>query len=318
MILKDKYRQFSKSEMSIPIFSKDWWMDAVCGENNWDVLIVESGDKIVASMPIYIKQKYGLKYITQPKLTQTNGIYIKYPNNQKYEKRLSYEKDIVYKIINQLEKLNIVFYQQNFHYSVTNWLPFYWKGYEQTTRYTYLIDDISDLETVFNNFSHAKRKNIKNINSDIKVKFDLSSKEFYENHKMTLKKQGCVIDYSYDVFKRIYDSSYENKAGKTIYAVDKVGNLHSAIFFIWDENSAYDLISTIDPDFKNSGSASLLVFEAIKYVSNLTQKFDFEGSMIEGVENSFRQFGAVQKPYFTISKAFKYRFIFNVLKSFKK
>jgi len=45
-----------------------------------------------------------------------------------------------------------------------------------------------------------------------------------------------------------------------------------------------------------------LVKEIIKYVSNYTNKFDFEGSMIEGIENSFRQFGAIQKPYFAISK----------------
>ena len=34
-------------------------MDAVCGEDNWDVLIVEKGGEIVASMPIYIKKKFG-------------------------------------------------------------------------------------------------------------------------------------------------------------------------------------------------------------------------------------------------------------------
>lgn len=71
---------------------------------------------------------------------------------------------------------------------------------------------------------------------------------------------------------------------------------------IWDENSAYDLISTIDPTYRNSGAASLLILEMIKYLQKITLKFDFEGSMIENVENSFRQFGAVQTPYFQITK----------------
>ncbi len=103
-------------------------MDAVCGETNWDVLIVEKGGKIVAFMPIYIKRKYGIKYISQPKATQLSGIHIIYPENQKYERRLSYEKEIMNEIIDQLENLDIAYYQQNFHYSVTNWLPFYWRG----------------------------------------------------------------------------------------------------------------------------------------------------------------------------------------------
>lgn len=317
MTPKEKYRRLCKEEKTIPIFSKDWWMDAVCGENNWDVLIVEKDEQIIASMPIYIKKKFGFKYITQPQLTQMNGVYIKYPESQKYEKKLSYEKEIMSEIIEQLKGLGVYYYQQNFHYSVKNWLPFYWEGFQQTTRYTYVIDDLGDLEQIYNNFAHSKRKNINKSKKIIEVKFDLSSAEFYQNHKMTLAKQNSQISYSYDLFKRIYDYSYERKSGKTIYAIDKEGNLHSALFIIWDHNSAYDLISTIDPDYRNSGSADLLVYEAIKYIANSTKKFDFEGSMIEGVENSFRKFGAVQKPYFTISKAFKYKFLFNMYKNFR-
>ena len=119
---------------------------------------------------------------------------------------------------------------------------------------------------------------------------------------MTLSKQNEKISYSFDLFERIYKAGYRKNAAKTIYATDIDGNMHAALFVIWDSQSAYNLISTIDPDFRNSGAATLLVKEIIKYVSTQTKKFDFEGSMIEGVENSFRQFGAVQKPYFTIYK----------------
>jgi len=104
------------------------------------------------------------------------------------------------------------------------------------------------------------------------------------------------------LFKKIHDSAYENNSGRTIAAYDKDGNLHCALFVIWDEMSAYDLISTIDPKYRNIGAASLLIKEIIAYVSTFVNKFDFEGSMIEPVERSFRQFGAVQTPYFSISK----------------
>ncbi|WP_343823783.1 hypothetical protein [Clostridium subterminale] len=39
-------------------------------------------------------------------------------------------------------------------------------------------------------------------------------------------------------------------------------------------------------------------------MANYTKKFDFEGSMIENVKNSFRRFGAVQVPYFCIYKEY--------------
>ena len=300
MTNREKYREFCKTEENIPLFSKDWFLDSVCGTDNWDVALVERDTEIIASMPFYRKRKTIFNIITMPKHAQTMGVYLKYPEGQKYEKRLSYEKELMTSLIEQLPKVD--YFNQAFHYSVTNWLPFYWKGYTQTTNYTYVIENLSNLESVFKNFNHAKRKNIKKAEKILEVKFDLSAKEFYDNHKMTLKKQDSVISYSFEHFNRIFSSAYEHNAGRTIYAVDSDNNIHAALFVIWDKNSAYDLISTIDPAFRNSGGASLLIREIIKFVSNKTNRFDFEGSMIENVEKSFRQFGAKQKPYFDITK----------------
>ncbi|WP_346355414.1 GNAT family N-acetyltransferase [Azotosporobacter soli] len=298
--MKDKYRMLCEKNPSIPIFSQSWWLDAVCGMEGWEVLLVEKGGEVVASWPYNVRKKYGMQWVYMPTLTQTLGIWLKYPDGQKYAKRLPYEKELIDELINRFPSVD--FFWQQFHYSITNWLPFYWRGYKQTTKYTYVIDDLSDLEAVFANFEHAKRKNIKRAESLVSVKFDLGADAFYENHKMTLAKQGETISYSREVFERMYQACYQNNAGKTIYAVDADNHLHAALFIIWDSNSAYNLISTIDSEYRNSGAASLLVREAIRFVSDKTAKFDFEGSMIEGVENSFRQFGAVQRPYFAISK----------------
>ena len=303
MTNKEKYREFCKTETDIPIFSKDWWLDAVCPENKyWNVVLVEKGGQIAASMPYIIGRKRGFKTIEMPELTQKLGPYIKYPVNLKYETKLSYEKEIMTELINQIP--DVAFFNQNFSYSITNWLPFYWKGFQQTTKYTYVIEDTSDLEKVEANFSHAKRKNLKKCKDLLDIVFDIDAKTFYDNHKMTLQKQGQTISYSFELFNKIYNSAYNHNSAKTIAAFDKDGNLNSALFIIWDNLSAYDLISTIDPDYRNNGSATLLVLEAIKLASQKGLKFDFEGSMFEGVENSFRQFGTVQKPYFTVSKTY--------------
>ena len=300
MTNREKYREFCKKEENIPLFSKDWFLDSVCGIDNWDVALVEKGGETLASMPFYKKRKAIFNIISMPKHAQTMGVYLKYPEGQKYEKRLSYEKELMSSLIEQLPKVD--YFNQTFHYSVTNWLPFYWKGYTQTTNYTYVIENLKDLDTVFKNFNHAKRKNIKKAEKILEVKFDLSAKEFYDNHKMTLKKQDAEISYSFEHFNKLYKSAYKHNAGRTIYAVDSDNNIHAGLFVLWDKNSAYDLISTIDPDYRNIGGASLLVQEIIKFLSPKTDRFDFEGSMIENVEKSFRQFGAKQKPYFDITK----------------
>ena len=296
----EKYRNLCTYEPSIPIFSKDWWLDAVCGEDNWDVILVEKGGQIIASFPFYFIRRPFFRAIKMPILTQKLGPFIKYPKSQCKSEKLGYEKKIMYEIIEELPEFD--YFLQNFDYSIMNWLPFYWKGFNQTTRYTYVIEDIKYFDEVFKKFDYSKKKNIKRAEKMVEVGFDLSVEDFYENHKMTLLKQGKNINYSVEILKKVYESGYRNNCAKTIYAIDEDGNLHSALFVIWDDISAYNLISTIDPDFRNSGSASLLIRDIIKYVGRFTKRFDFEGSMIEGVENSFRKFGAIQKPYFQITK----------------
>jgi len=296
---REVYRKWSNAEPSVPIFSKGWWLDAIA-PGTWSSVIIENKEAILAAMPFTLKAKAGFTLLGQPPLTQNLGPWIR-PSSGKYSKRLAREKDLMEALIEGLPKYDR--FQQHWHYNINNWLPFYWKGFTQTTRYTYVIENISNIDDTFSNFDHSKRKNIKKAEQLIKVVWDISPDTFYENHKMTLSKQGQNISYGYSLFSRLYDAAYSNNSGRTLAAYDYSGNLHAALFIVYDTMSGYDLISTIDTDFRNSGAASLLVFEAIKYVSELgISKFDFEGSMIEPVERSFRQFGAVQKPYHSVSK----------------
>lgn len=298
MTNKEKYYAFCEIEKTIPLFSQAWWLDAVCADE-WDVCLVEKGGTIYASMPFHIKKRYGFTILCQPPLTQNLGPWIK-SSTLKYDKILSQQKVLMEGLIEQLPTYH--YFNQNWHYMQTNWLPFYWKGFKQTTYYTYVIEELIDLEYVFSNFGYAKRKNINKAEKIINVVFDISAEEFYKNHKMILAKQGLKISYSFELFNKIYKAGYEHNSARTIAGYDSKNNLHAALFIIWDKLSAYDLISTIDPDYRVYGAASLLIKEVITFVSTITKKIDFEGSMIESVERSFRQFGAIQKPYFNISK----------------
>lgn len=304
MTNKEKYRELCKIEQSIPIFSKDWWMDAVCGEEYWDVLLVEKGGQIVASLPYYMKSKLGLKYISQPVLTQTNGAWIKYPVNQKYCTKLAYEKELLSDIVNQIDSLSIGYYNQNFYYLITNWLPFYWKGYKQSTKYTYVIEDLTNLDTVYDMFDYKTRNAINKAIGQLEIKEDCDIETFYNINKMSFSRQDIKIPYTLDFLKKIDATCLEHNCRKIFYAQDKSFNIHAAVYIIWDDNSAYYLMGGADPYLRKSDAMSLLLWEAIRFSATVTKTFDFEGSMIESVERFNRGFGAVQKPYFSIKKFF--------------
>jgi hypothetical protein len=281
------------------VFCRSWWLRAVC-QDRFRICTLRKGGRLVAGIPLPVSRMAGLSTITMPPLTQTLGPVLLPSSKTTYEGRLSDEMEVLEELVAAMPRYHV--FSMHFHYSLANWLPFYWAGYQQTTRYTYIIPDLTDLNAVFSGFSHSKKGNIKKAEGLVTVHADMAPTDFYENHKMTLRKQGETISYSCDLFKRIHEAACQKSGCKTFYALDRNDNIHAAIFIIFDRKSACYLISSLDPDYRTSGSATLLLREAMAYVSQYTKVFNLEGSMIKGVENSFRKLGGIQTPYSRISK----------------
>lgn len=280
------------------LFEQPWWLDAVA-PGQWDAVVAEHGGRVVGRLPYIKKQLLGLTYIAMPQLTQTLGPWIE-PKEAKYPKVLAWQKDIMTELIEQLPEFNS--FQQNFHYEITNWLPFYWHGFEQTTRYTYILSDISDHDKVWGGFLANIRTDIKKAERQVCVRTDLGLDRFLEVNEKTFVRQGMPLPYSPELVRRI-DSACGDENRRIFFAEDVSGQIHAAIYIVWDDRSAYYLMGGGDPELRNSGATSLLMWEAIKFASTVTRRFDFEGSMLEPIERFFRAFGGVQMPYSCVTKA---------------
>lgn len=300
MTSKEKYREFCKKEKDIPIFSKDWWLDTVCQESDWDVVLFEKGGEIWASLPYQKTKKAIFEIITMPKLTQTMGVYIKYPPKQKYYKKLSWEKEVMEILISNLPKVD--YFSQNFDHSITNWLPFYWAGFEQTTRYTYIIENIS-IEELEKNFETdiRRRRRRKAYEIGIKIIESEDIETFYKLNTMTFARKNIGISYSFEFVKNLFENCKENSAVKMYFAKYQ-DEVIAVNFLVYDDNTVYYLMGGIDPSKKDLGAMDAIQFESIKFALESGRRFDFEGSMIESIEKYFRSFGAIQTPYFSISK----------------
>ena len=209
-------------------------------------------------------------------------------------------------------------FSQNFHYSITNWLPFYWQGFSQTTRYTYVIPYLSNLDTIWSAFRGNIRREIRKAERNVDVCDDLSLDTFYGLNAMTFERQNTKIPYDFDLVKCIDAAAAERNSRRMFFARDREGRLHAAIYIIWDQNSSYYLMGGANPDLRNSGATSLLMWEAIKFSSTVTKQFDFEGSMIESVERHFRAFGAQQIPYFQVTRMSGKYYLFYIAKLLMK
>ena len=302
MTNKEKYYAFCEIEKTIPIFSQAWWLNAVCGDA-WDVCLVEKGGEIYATMPYQLKKRYGFTLLGQPPLTQNLGPWL-ISSTAKYSKMLGQRKDLMEDLISQLPKHH--YFSQNWHYSLTNWVPFYWEGFQQTTYYTYVIDDLSNKELIWNEMQENIRTDIRKAEKKLSVHADLSIESFIALNKMTFERQNIVASYSECILRKLIKIAVSRNQCKWFIAQDKKEQNHAGVLIVWDETSAYYLLGGSNPELRNSGAMSLCMWEAIKFASTITKKFDFEGSMIESVERYFRAFGAEQKPYFHITKTPSY------------
>ena len=305
MTNKQRYEIFCNQHPEIPLFMQAWWLDAVClpEGKEWDVLFVEENGNIIAVMPYHFLKKWGFKLVQQPRKTQYTGLWINYPKEMKLHKRYSFEKRVMDNLIDQLEVLNLSHYTQNFHYSFTNWQPFYWRGFRQTTRYTYILKNIADLDMIFNNIQSRCKEKIRKGEREMQVDINLTAEMFYRFHKETLNDKNEKIAYSEKLLVSIFAEASKRKQGKIIAIRDKSNELLSAIFLVWDKNSAYNLNTARKTHNGSNDASAYMIWEAVKFLTDKTKNFDFEGSMIKGVANVNQQFGAEQVPYFHISKS---------------
>lgn len=303
MTSKEKYLRFC-DEVYIPIYSKSWWMDAVCEPDNWDVWLYESGGSISAVMPYYMKTKGMYRYITKAPLTQNNGIIFKMDEGIKLETKAKFQEHVIDAANDFIESLEIDVYEQQFHYSFDNWLPFFWNRYTALTRYTYVIDETSDTDEIWKNISSSYRNLIRKGYKTARVCDGDDADEFWHLHKKIFEKQGFECPFSYDLWIRLYNSCIQHNCGRILYAKDRDKNILSILFLVWDEQSVYHLLGGSIPEYQYLQTYNMLTWEAIKIASQMGLKYDFEGSVIKRISKSMRQFGGKPMPYFRIRKVF--------------
>lgn len=297
---KELYHTLCQTTESIPVFSQDWWLDITCGKARWEVILSEQNGRIQAAWPVY---RPCADIISMPPYTQTMGIWFA-PDAEdaKYASILEHRQTICKLLLEKLQPYKS--FLQNFHHSFTDWLPFHWQNFRQTTRYTYLLNDLKDTESLLANMSQNMRRNIKKAREQYKitVKKGIPFDDFVQVQTQTFERQGIKNKQSADVLRNLVDACRQREQGDLWGGYDPEGRLHAAVFVVWQKKAAFYMAGGGNPSLRNSGAHSLILWEAIRYVADYAETFDFEGSMLPGVERFFREFGAIQTPYFTISK----------------
>jgi Acetyltransferase (GNAT) domain len=280
------------------LFEQPWWLDAVA-PGAWDAAVVVRDGEIVGRLPYVRKRRFGLTILSQPLLTQFLGPWIKASAGKEHT-RLAHEHQIATGLIDVLPPHDV--FMQNVHRSMTNCLAFQWRGFSQAVRYTYVLEDLTDLDKIWADFRENIRREIRKAERSVAIRPIDDVDILIPLIRMTFQRQGLKMPYSADVVRRLDDACRARGVRRIWVAEGTDGAPHAGLFLVWDADSAYYLMGGLDPSGRASGAMSLLLWEAIKHAAQVTRRFDFEGSMLQPVERFFRAFGARQVLYAELSR----------------
>lgn len=268
----------------------------------WEALLLRQDKTLVAVMPLQLKRKYGLSYAVQPPFSQHWGVFFA-PGEAGAYKAYSRKRKQLKALIAAIPKEIRLFtygFAPEFDYA----LPFHWAGYQLRTRYTYRLA-----------LDQPEEALLKGMGSD--TRYDLRKAADLEAGLRSARDPQHLlrlVEANADAGKPLLNptekallqpvANYLLTAGHghVLELTDGSGKVIAAgLFAGFGEKTVY-LMSALDPAAKATGAMTLLLWKAIRMARENAVVFDFEGSMMEGIEGFFRGFGAAPVPYLHIQK----------------
>jgi hypothetical protein len=286
---RERYRNFCRSQKDVPLFNDPDWWDRVAPDR-WNAAICLGSDgRILGAFPYTMESKFGLKLIRQPPLTSHTHILLNpYSNMTKGVKLHSFRRRVLTELIRQIP--SSIYIKLVVSHEVENYLPFFWAGYNLSPRYSYLyyLNDVE--EDIDRSFKKVVRKNIRNGLNKYKIVQDCDSVRFWKFYRDSYQRKDLdLIPEEY--FYRIFDYLKMNDRILTLAALDENGNWVAAMMVGMDVKMAYSLIACEKAHVFRS-PMSLLIMQALKYLQDKVQVFNFDGSMVKDIENFISSFTA--------------------------
>lgn len=301
MTNKEIYRSYCESKEELLLFHQAWWLDAVCGKDNWDVsLCFDKEKQLQGALPYYFQHKFGFLLLRQAVLTPYMGPIIIYPRAQK---KLAYQYAHEKKVIDELVKNlpSYAYFNQHCNPAFTNGQPFYWNGLQQENYYTYTLNLERPYQEIEMEFEGRVRTDIRKADQGFHFKETDDISLFYALNKKSFDHQNIEIPYSLDFLKRL-DNELKSRGKRHIHLLSDTNNIpHAGAYIVKHSDRIYTLMIGSDPALRKSGAVAMLVSKIILKHKSDVKSLDFCGSMIEKFQRIFRSFGAKQATYLRIS-----------------
>jgi len=242
-----------------------------------------------------------IKYLTPPPLTPYSGLLI----HEMSDATLSNKTSSNFKITKELLN-NILINHENIilvnHYTLIDIRPFIWNGWDTNIKYTLITNfkDEKDIDSIID--SSAKYEIRKAKKNGINVNIEMNINKFCELYEKTYSRQKINPPVNLNQLTNLIKYLHDKEVCTMYCALDKNNNYHSCSLILWDNKRSYYFMGASDPNYRNSGASSLILFNAFKDLANDLNEIDLVGANKSSISKFKQDFATEIKPYYVITK----------------
>ncbi len=290
-----------KAESEIGVFASKKWL-SIYGDTLTLIGIYKDEHQLIGGFYFLDTKKFVFKFIKLPPYTPHCGLFF-ISDSHNNSSINNFSKEVMNEVCVFFTKQKSALTILAFPPKIKDFQPFIWQKYKVVPNYTYRLNLKNSFEFIKSHFD-SKNRNV--INKAIKENLlisenTLSKEDLFIFFKKTLQTTDANV-YEPEL-KNIF-LNFSDTNNSFSFEARKNNKLLGVVFCVFDKNTCYYLFGGVDKKSGIQGINNLLIEESIKKAKDLDcTLFDFEGSMIKGVEKFFRSFGPELVPYFTVNKA---------------
>ncbi len=269
----------------------------------WQALVVSNSGEWQAVMPVAVKKKWGISYILQPPFTQFWGICYKYNIWKNVYEEYSWKHKVGTLLVEELKKYHWVVLNFSPHFDDP--LPFHWEGFRLHTRVTYELVLTQGKERIYNQFASSLKHLIRRAEKNgLSFQETTGLEELITLISLNEEEGNFVLgkhEHRTSIFQRLGQWLLKSSYGRCYNVKNTEGEVLAAGLFVIFRKRIYYLTGAYAPNSGPTGATSFLLWKAMVHAIELgCEYWDFEGSMIKGIEQFFRKFGSYPVQYLQI------------------
>jgi lipid II:glycine glycyltransferase (peptidoglycan interpeptide bridge formation enzyme) len=268
----EKYDSCIENSIQSRIYAFSWYLDIVA--DHWDVLVLNDYEAV---MPLPWKQKFGLKYITQPYFCQQLGIF----SVEKISKEIQLQ--FIKKIPLQFLKVALVLNSQNMLIG-------------QPIKKNLFLQLNKNHELLRKKFSKGRKHAIK-----VAEKNQLMVAETSIQSLIDIQKKLYQYEFSEKKLIKLSKQVLQQNTGEVV-GVFKDEVLLGGAFFLFQKERIVYLFSAFTEKGRELQAASFLLNYMLKKNENSLLIFDFEGGNISNIATFYNSFGAEVETYSLVTR----------------